>query len=79
MSECAHQNLLLLTALKNRIRCRHCHLTLRPDELKQRWCPECYESSGKKRTDFDKVTEAKSGGAAYRCEDCSAFISVQDD
>lgn len=79
MSNCTHRNLLLITQPKNRIRCRHCHLTLKPDELKQRWCPECYESSGKKRTDFEEVIEAKSSGAAYLCEDCGAFISVEDD
>jgi len=79
MSECTHRNLLLLTPPKNRIRCRHCHLTLKSSELTTRWCPECYESSGKKRSDFEEVPEDKSSGVAYRCEDCGIFIPVEGD
>lgn len=79
MNECTHRNLLLLTPPKDRIRCRHCHLTIKRDELERRWCPECYEADGIKRTDFEEVSEAESKGVAYRCEDCGLFIAVEEE
>lgn len=76
MNECKHQNLVLLPPPKDRIRCRHCHLTLRTDELTNRYCPECYEARGIKRFDFDEVAEARSETIQYSCEECGVLIVV---
>lgn len=70
MNTCKHRNLLLVTSSNDRIRCRHCHLTLRRDELKNRYCPECYDATGIKRFDFEEVVAAPSDKVQYRCEDC---------
>jgi len=76
-SECLHHNLLLLPSeTKNRLRCRHCHLTIKADELETRYCPECYEATGRKRSDFDEVEPVEAGQVQYRCEDCGLFIEV---
>lgn len=69
MNVCKHRNLLLLPPAHDRIRCRHCHLTIRRDELKGRFCPECYEAKGIKRFDFEEVVESASK-VRYLCEDC---------
>lgn len=71
MTSCKHRNLLLLPPPKERIRCRHCHLTIKRDELKNRYCPECYESTGIKRFDFDEVETPATEKVQYRCEDCN--------
>ncbi len=68
---CKHRNLLLLGPPKDRVRCRHCHLTLKRDELKNRYCPECYEVSGIKRFDFEEVAATENNQVQYRCEDCN--------
>ena len=72
MSECRHLNLVLIAGDEARVRCQHCHLTIKRSELETRYCPECYESTGRKRADFEEVTG--SDGAEYRCEDCGAQI-----
>ena len=74
MSECFHRNLVLIGDDEIRIRCRHCHLTIKRSELEHRWCPECYESTGRKRSDFDEV--AADDTVRYRCEDCGALITT---
>lgn len=71
MDACRHRNLLLVTPPKDRIRCRHCHLTLKRDELKNGYCPECYAATGVKRFDFDEVAATPSDKVQYRCEDCN--------
>lgn len=76
MSECTHRNLVLLAPPKNRIRCRHCHLTIRRDELSRSYCPECYEAEGVKRKEFEEVEETEKQPVHYSCEDCGAFIPV---
>ena len=75
MSSCPHLNLLLLEAPAPRMRCRHCHLTIRADELDGGPCPECYETGGQKRYDFETL-RPRDAGVQYRCEDCGTLISV---
>lgn len=77
MESCAHRHLLLLPQPKNRLRCRHCHLTITADELPARYCPECFEASNKKRYDFEEIAAAESTIAHYRCEDCGVLIDSQ--
>lgn len=77
MSSCPHHNLMLLPAAGQRLRCRHCHLTIDPEELGDSHCPECYEAHGEKRTDFETIEGAKAAVVRYRCEDCGAFIDVK--
>ena len=74
MNACRHLNLVLMAGEEARIRCRHCHLTIKPSELEQRWCPECYERTGRRRSDFDEV--ADDATVQYRCEDCGALITA---
>lgn len=71
MDTCRHRNLVLVTPPKDRIRCRHCHLTLKRDELKNGYCPECYATTGVRRFDFEEVAATPSDKVQYRCEDCN--------
>lgn len=77
MSACRHLQLVLVRQQKNRLRCRHCHLTIHADELTSRYCPECFESSGKRQYDFDEVADAVDAITLYRCEDCGVMIEVE--
>ena len=72
MKTCDHPKLVLLTAMDDRLRCRHCHLTIRADELNSAYCPECFERNGKKHADFEPL--AAPAATRYRCEDCGAII-----
>ncbi len=72
MNACDHRNLVLLPDRARRLRCRHCHLTIRPDELENGYCPECFETSGEKHADFEPL--ADSTGTRYQCETCGAII-----
>jgi hypothetical protein len=74
MPPCLHRNLLLLPAPAPRRRCRHCHLTIREDELDGGFCPECYERSGRRRYDFETL-DGEDGGARYRCEECGILVA----
>ena len=74
MSNCKHSNLMLLPEKKKRLRCKHCHLTIRADDLVKEYCPECFEVHGDKRYDFEEVVEDASETAQYRCEDCGLII-----
>ena len=76
MNSCKHRNLVLLSQPKDRIRCRHCHLTMKRDELSHHYCPECYEVEGVKRFDFEPVAEPEIEKVHYRCEDCGVLIPV---
>jgi len=49
---------------------------MKSDELRARYCPECYETTGTKRGDFEKVPEAAVPKIQYRCEDCGILIST---
>ena len=77
MTHCNHSKLLLLPQEKKRLRCRYCHLTIKPDDLADGYCPECFEEDGVKRDDFDEVEAEENGAARYRCELCGAIISAE--
>ena len=75
MKSCIHANLELLPERKETLRCRHCHLTIAADEIgEDGYCPECFDSSGVRRTDFEKIAHDIGKIARYRCEDCGAII-----
>jgi hypothetical protein len=52
-------------------------VTINKEELETDYCPECWETEGVKRRDFEKVEEKMSGASAYRCEDCGAEIETE--
>jgi hypothetical protein len=74
MSECNHSTLELLPEPKKTVRCRHCHLTIAPDELPEGYCPECFENSGVKRYDFEAVAVTGATTIRYRCEECGVIF-----
>ncbi|MBU2646365.1 hypothetical protein KKI24_16780 [bacterium] len=76
MSECLHKNLVLLKEISSKLRCKQCHLTLTPEELENDYCPECFEATGKKQTDFETITFDHGNVSRYRCEDCGAMIET---
>jgi predicted RNA-binding Zn-ribbon protein involved in translation (DUF1610 family) len=75
MNGCPHTNLILLKQSSVRLRCRICHLTLKSDELAQGYCPECFETTGKKRYEFDEILLSEEGTVNYRCEDCGVMLT----
>jgi predicted RNA-binding Zn-ribbon protein involved in translation (DUF1610 family) len=68
---------MLLAKQGDRLRCHHCHLTISMSELSNRYCPECFEVSGKKRYDFEAVEDTKTVIVQYRCEDCGVMIDCK--
>ncbi len=72
MDRCSHQHLILINESARRLRCRHCHLTIKEDELDLDYCPECFEAEGKKRYDFETIESQNT--TRYRCESCHAII-----
>ena len=74
MTSCNHSKLVLLPEKKNLLRCRHCHLQIKADELGGNHCPECFEADGNKRYDFEEVAVKETGTDRYRCEKCGAII-----
>lgn len=76
MTSCNHNKLVLLPGQKERLRCRHCHLTIRADELAGSFCPECFESEGAKRYEFDEVAAEETRASLYRCEMCGVIIET---
>ena len=74
MDACNHSKLELLPEKKDRLRCRHCHLTIKADDLGDSYCPECFETEGKKRYDFDEIKAVKTDKTRYRCETCGVII-----
>ena len=74
MTSCHHSNLELLPERKKTLRCRYCHLTIAGEELADGFCPECFETSGSRRYEFEEIETAKSGVARYRCQECGAII-----
>ncbi len=74
MTSCDHSTLILLPDKENMLRCRHCHLKIKPDELGESYCPECFEVDGSKRYDFEEIAAAAAEIDRYRCEDCGAII-----
>lgn len=77
MTLCNHRQLELLPAQQSKLRCRHCHLTIAPDELDGGYCPECYESHGRRHEDFETLAAPSLGGARYRCEGCGIIIESE--
>ncbi len=74
MTSCKHAKLELLPERKNRLRCRHCHLTIEADELGDGYCPECFETGGKRRDDFEEIEALGKGSARYSCEECGLIV-----
>lgn len=75
MDECPHTHLMIITERDKRLRCRFCHLTIKANELEHGYCPECFESSGLKRDDFEEVGPLGGGATLYRCEDCGVRLT----
>jgi hypothetical protein len=74
MPSCSHTTLELLPEPVARLRCRQCHLTLPHDDLKDGYCPECFEASGVKQYEFEEMPGENSEVARYRCEECGVII-----
>jgi predicted RNA-binding Zn-ribbon protein involved in translation (DUF1610 family) len=74
MSACPHTRLVVLQESHQKLRCRHCHLTIAAAELGEGWCPECYEATGDKRYDFEALASEDVKATRYRCEDCGIII-----
>ena len=77
MSACQHLQLVLVRDTHARLRCRHCHLTIKAADLPTRYCPECFETTRTKRYDFDEVVPVDSGIVYYRCEACGSMIETR--
>jgi predicted RNA-binding Zn-ribbon protein involved in translation (DUF1610 family) len=58
------------------LRCRHCHLTINPDDLHERYCPECFEIHGRKHNEFDEIEAEDKGKVRYRCEECGIIVET---
>jgi len=74
MEPCKHEVLTLVPIKSNKLRCRHCHLTITEEELAGGGCPECLAVHKVRRSDFDNVTVADSGTSRYCCERCGMVI-----
>ena len=74
MEPCKHAVLTLLPGKGNRLRCRHCHLTITEEELAGGCCPECLTVRKERRSDFEKIIAADSGASRYCCESCGMVI-----
>lgn len=74
MTRCKHQTLVLLTQHGQKIRCRHCHLTINEGEVGDGYCPECYEVAGVRRSDFERIEAEVDEKIRYSCEQCGAII-----
>lgn len=77
IDSCRHQHLVLVKENKDKVRCTHCHLTINREELETDFCPECWETEGVKRRDFEKVEQKTINTDVYRCEDCGAEIEAE--
>lgn len=74
---CNHRELVLLEPKGEKLRCRHCHLTIDAKELAgDGYCPECYEIHGVKRRDFETLRSKEADGVRYGCERCGAVIKA---
>jgi hypothetical protein len=74
MASCNHSTLELLPERKTTLRCRYCHLTISGEELGDGFCPECFDGSGSKRYEFERIEASEAAGARYRCEECGLII-----
>ncbi len=76
MSACRHSTLELLPERKSTMRCKRCHLTMSAADLGDSYCPECFDSTGVKRYDFESVASGATNVVRYRCEECGAIIAA---
>ena len=77
MTACNHRQLVLVRDMAVRVRCRHCHLTIKVEDLPSRYCPECFETSHMKRYDFEEIAIDDPGKVRYRCEECGVMIETR--
>ncbi|MCF8069867.1 MAG: hypothetical protein K9L30_14900 [Desulfobacterales bacterium] len=77
MENCKHEILTLVIEKSNKVRCRHCHLTISEDELENGYCPECMEAHNVRHCDFDKVSRPDSPTTRYYCENCGIIIECR--
>jgi predicted RNA-binding Zn-ribbon protein involved in translation (DUF1610 family) len=78
MTKCIHLTLNLLPEKEDTMRCRHCHLTIKADELREQgYCPECFEVQGRKHNDFDVIKAEDKGKIRYQCEQCGIIIETE--
>ncbi len=77
MPECRHKNLILLQESSDKLRCKVCHLTIAAEELGDTYCPECFEGSGQKHYEFEKLERRSSATSRYRCEDCGIVFDTE--
>ena len=78
MKSCKHPHLVVLQENHRRLRCRHCHLTISAEELSAGYCPECFETTGRKHDDFEEIGGSEKAVTRYRCEDCGALIDPEN-
>ena len=78
MESCRHTTLVLAKVEVKR-RCCKCHLSLSTEELGDSFCPECFESSGRRNYDFEDIEDASVGEPRYFCEDCGAAVGGASD
>lgn len=64
----------MLPHSEKKFRCRHCDLTIDQEELADGHCPECYETYGIKRRDFEPLEPEGESKVRYGCERCGAII-----
>ncbi len=74
MSSCKHEILTLVQIKNNKLRCRHCHLTISADELSNGCCPECLDVHKVRRRDFDEIVEVGKDTIRYCCERCGMVV-----
>ena len=76
MTDCRHQNLVLLAKPGSKFRCTHCHLTLDASEMAEGFCPECLHTKGLRHSDFEEITPDIGPKVQYRCEGCGIMVEI---
>jgi len=74
VNKCNHTHILVIN--QSSLRCRHCHLTIKPEDLQDGYCPECFEVDGQKRDDFEKIESTLKSSVRYRCEQCGEMLGL---
>lgn len=77
MNSCSHSNLMQMPQPEKKLRCQHCHLVISADELKNGYCPECFEMKGNKRYDFEEIAPSQITSTQFKCEDCGVIIESE--
>ena len=52
-------------------------MTIDVDELGDGCCPECFETDGERRYDFEEMETAKKETARYRCLECGIIVESE--